>query len=125
MDSSKTKNVLLVEDDKGVLDILTMFVEDMEMNIEVFGALCPHEARTIFNDKKMDLLICDINLDSDIDGVDLYNEFKVIDESIPVVFTSTDGRQLDRIRDSSNLLVLKKPFSEEILKVTLEMALNR
>jgi DNA-binding response OmpR family regulator len=125
MDSSKTKNVLLVEDDKGVLDILTMFVEDMEMNIKVFGALCPHEARTIFNDKTMDLLICDINLDSDIDGVDLYNEFKVIDESIPVVFTSTDGRQLDRIKDSSNLLVLKKPFSEEILKVTLEMALNR
>lgn len=120
MSKDNGKKILLIEDDVGVLDIISMFVEDMELGVEVLAASKSADAKKIFYNDDIDIVICDINLGEDIDGIDLYNEFLKSKSDLGFIFTSTDSEKLKRLSANSNLLMLKKPFGEEILKNTLK-----
>ena len=61
--------ILVVDDEKGHADVL---VEALEKQCgEVIGCYCAEDARKCIEDKRPDLVITDLNLGSDINGIDI------------------------------------------------------
>jgi signal transduction histidine kinase len=85
-----------------------------------------HRALKVVEDKKPDLVLMDIMLKGEMDGIEtariIYDRYW-----IPVVFltASTDRSLLDRAKISEPFGYLIKPFSREELRSTIEIALSK
>jgi PAS domain S-box-containing protein len=119
----KKVEILIVEDE-------VLIVSDLESRIKRLGyevcgsAVSAEKAMEIVERRRPDLVIMDIVLQGEMDGIDAARQIR--DRwNIPVVFLTAyaDPVRLERAKLTYPFGYLLKPFQDIDLKVTLEMAL--
>jgi len=117
------KQILLVEDEFIIAKDIKMLLEK-NMDVKVFSARNYNAAQDIFTINPIDLVVCDINLNEEKDGIDVINSFKKI-KTVPVVYlTAYDSPDIiKRAKKTMPFAYLLKPFNETQLFVTIELAL--
>lgn len=119
------KKILIVEDD----DIIAK-VEDWRLKnlgYEVAGrAVSGAEAMELVAKTKPDLVLMDINIQGDMDGIETAKRIKK-QFSIPVVYVTShsDGPTLDRAKATQPDGFVVKPFEDNDLRVSIELALKK
>ena len=126
MTNGRIKNkaeILVVEDDA----IISMFLQKslLDMGCNVSAALTRgEEALTYLETDRPDLVLSDIVLKGELDGIEMAREIRSRYD-IPVVFLTAyaDEEKLRRAKLVRPFGYLMKPFQDKDLKVTVEMAL--
>ncbi|MCX6699232.1 MAG: PAS domain S-box protein, partial [Methanomicrobiales archaeon] len=119
------KSILLVEDD----DIIARVADWRLINLGylVCGrATTAAEAMELVVNKKPDLVLMDINIKGDIDGIETAKMIKQ-GFSIPVIFVTShsDGITLERAKAANPDGFIVKPFDDNDLRVAIELALKK
>ncbi len=116
-------SILIVEDEP-------IIAEDIAMNLEDFGytvldiVSSVDEATNVIAQKKPQLILVDINLEGDKNGIDLgvllNNKYK-----IPFIYLTShyDDNTIAMAKATNPAGYILKPFDERDLKINLEMAL--
>jgi len=118
-------NILIVEDEFAIaLDLKKRL---KSMNYEVAGIAHDYnEALPLLLEKKIDIAILDINLNKEKSGIDLgiliYNKI-----NLPIIFLSaySDEETYKEAVAAHPMGFLTKPFKDEDLKLSLEIAVER
>ncbi len=124
MKSEKKGNVFIVED-----DMLLSLVEErllMKLGYNVTGkAVSGEEAVPKIKAAKPDVVLMDISLNGDMDGIDTMNEIRNF-SSIPVIYLSgnSDQLNLERAKKTSYVDYLVKPITEQDLIEPLNKAMK-
>jgi CheY-like chemotaxis protein len=117
--------ILLVEDD----DIIAK-VEDWRLKnlgYEVAGrATSGAEAMELVVKTRPDLVLMDINIKGELDGIETAKMIKK-GFSIPVVYVTShsDGPTLDRAKATQPDGFIVKPFEDNDLRIAIELALKK
>ena len=119
------KKILVVEDDK---DIVSSIKDGLEYHgYKMIGsAVSGEQALSMLEKRTPDLIIMDIQLMGDMDGVEtaeqVRSKFK-----IPVVYLTgfTDDKILDRAKLTGPYGYIVKPFALNELKAAIEIALHK
>jgi len=118
-------SILLVEDD----DIIAR-VEDWRLKnlgYTVCGrATTGAEAMELVVNKKPDLVLMDINIKGNIDGIETAKMIKK-GFNIPVIYVTSqsDGATLERAKETKPDGFIIKPFDDNDLRVAIELALKK
>lgn len=116
------KKILIVEDDKMLLTIFQMFVQ--ELGYEIAGlARTGDEAIAAASEGGISCVLMDIQLDGDIDGVETARRLSQALEA-PVIFVS-GGMELPKVSGCVGPNVygfLSKPLYRQSLGVSIEFA---
>ena len=112
--------VLIVDDDPMIRELLTIYISDIDCNIET--AENGEKAIKLVNEKKIDIMILDLLL-PDMDGFDVCRKIKEYEKTYPiqvVIVTSlTDTRsKIEGIEAGTDDFLLK-PVSRDELKARL------
>lgn len=119
------EKILIVEDDKVVAQMVSRRLE--VMGYKVVGILnAGEEAVKMTPQLNPDLVLMDIGLSGDIDGVEAVNRIKKISE-VPVVFLTafSDEKTIQRAKLSGSFGYLLKPFQTQELYSAIELAIYR
>ncbi|MEM0952821.1 MAG: response regulator [Pseudomonadota bacterium] len=117
--------ILVVEDEALVARDIRNRLE--EIGHRVLGlARTPDQALTLAQSCKPDLLLCDIHLKRNIDGIEVARRVNEIKET-PVVFLTaySDEETLSRAKSIAPYGYVLKPIETPDLKIAIEMALHR
>jgi len=119
------ESVLIVEDD----DIIARVEEWRLKNLgyEVSGrARTGAEAMELVGKSKPDLVLMDINLKGDIDGIETAKLIKK-GFNIPVIYVTShsDGPTLERAKATRPDGFINKPFDDKDLRVAIELAMKK
>lgn len=117
--------ILIVEDEPIIADDLVFMLEEMGYpNVETvhYG----EKAIKKIKEKEYDLLLLDINLEGDIDGIQVA-EFAHSNHSMPYIFLTSlsDEKTIERVKKTHPAAYLVKPIDEKDLKVNIELTLDR
>jgi len=117
--------ILIVEDELIIAEDMKNMLSKMGYEI-VGNAMDFDEAIEILTTEKPDLILLDVNLNGERDGIDLAEELNN-SYSIPFIFTTSysDSTTLDRAKKTNPINYLVKPFKQEQLYTAIEIALNR
>jgi CheY-like chemotaxis protein len=119
------EKILLVEDD----DIIAR-VEDWRLKnlgYTVCGrATNGAEAMELVVNKKPDVVLMDINIKGDIDGIETARMIKK-GFNIPVIYVTShsDGATLVRAKETKPDGFILKPFEDNDLRIAIELALSK
>jgi len=119
------EKILLVEDD----DIIAR-VEDWRLKnlgYTVCGrATNSAEAMELVVNKKPDVVLMDINIKGDIDGIETAKMIKKR-FNIPVIYVTShsDGATLVRAKETKPDGFILKPFEDNDLRIAIELALSK
>ncbi len=118
------KKVLIVEDEQiSGLEIRGM-IEDLGYNvcgIESNGKAAVKYVR----EHPVDLIIMDIKLPGELNGIEAIKKIKGTGEDLPFIYLSaySDDEYLEKAKETEPASYLVKPVAEEDLKTAIEMAL--
>jgi len=118
-------SILIVEDD----DIIAR-VEDWRLKnlgYSVCGrATSGAQAMELVVNKKPDIVLMDINIKGDIDGIETARMIKK-GFNIPVIYVTShsDGSTLERAKETKPDGFIIKPFDDNDLRVAIELALKK
>ena len=117
--------IVAVDDDTTIARQLEEFLS--EMGYEVVGtASSGEEAVKILRDLRPDLVLMDIMMPGELDGI---AAAEIIQRKfdIPVVFLTgyTDGNLIKRAKNAGSFGYVVKPFQANEMKATIEVALHR
>jgi DNA-binding NtrC family response regulator len=120
---SRSKCVLLVDDDEVVLDVGTMMLE--RVGYQVLGARNSAEAVEIFKQNEIDLVLLDLKL-PDQSGAYTFNKIREIDPDARVILSTgyNETQEVFDLMDLGCLGMLQKPFSMEKLFAKVSEALS-
>lgn len=117
--------VLIVEDEPAIAKYIENSLKDVKYQV-VDTAFDYDDAILGLDNHRPDVVFLDINLEGDKDGIDLAN---LINEKygIPFLFITSysNTRTIERVKLTQPIGYLLKPFTEEELRSTLEIALFR
>lgn len=119
------EKILLVEDD----DIIAR-VEDWRLKnlgYTVCGrATNSAEAMELVANKKPDIVLMDINIKGDTDGIETTKMIKTA-FNIPVIYVTShsDGATLERAKETKPDGFILKPFEDNDLRIAIELALTK
>jgi|GEM_PF-803633 len=121
-----SKSKILIVEDEG---LTALSIKDL---LESWGhenpsiALSSDEALKTIEKSKPDLILMDINLNEDIDGIDVANRLKN-NFDVPIIYLTahSDETMLERVKLTEPYGYIVKPFSDEELKITIDTALYR
>lgn len=117
------KRIFIVEDDQIIASDLEGILTDL--GYEVCGiSHQPFEAKKKIELLIPDLLLLDINLNSEIDGIDLATLIKNLNIGIIFISAFTDKKTVDRVKQIQPLGYIIKPFNEKEIAITIELAFN-
>ncbi|MBO6524367.1 MAG: response regulator [Balneolaceae bacterium] len=114
-------NVLIVEDDKVLSLLLSKMVDKIGANVIgtcVKGQDAISKAKTL----SPDLILMDIMLEDDIDGIDAMLALRRESIDVPVIFITgnSDTYNRERAKQTNYIDYLVKPISFDLLKETIE-----
>jgi DNA-binding NtrC family response regulator len=89
-DSRDPIRLLLVDDEKGYVDVLTKRMS--KRNIIVTSALSGSEAVQILRNKSFDVAVLDLKME-DMDGIEVLKIFKIMDPEMPVIMLTGHGSE--------------------------------
>jgi DNA-binding LytR/AlgR family response regulator len=117
------KRIFIVEDDPIIASDLEGILIDL--GYEVCGmSHQPFEAKKKIEQLIPDLLLLDINLNSEIDGIDLATLIKNLNIGIIFISAFTDKKTVDRVKEIQPLGYIIKPFNEKEIAITIELVFN-
>lgn len=116
---------ILVAEDDSIVSL------DIQRVLESFGYKVPfvassgEDAIRIAQKMQPDLILMDISLKGDLDGIEAASEIKNL--NIPVIFlTAYKNRSLiERAQETDPYGYVLKPFDEQELRLNIDMALNK
>jgi len=120
-----TKSVLIVDDDENMVETLSEALQQLEYNVA--GAVTNGaDAIACVQKNVPDIILMDIELLGDMDGVQTSKEILLISE-VPVVYLTgwTDDKTLDKVKKTNPFGYIVKPFEIIELKVAIELALYK
>lgn len=113
-------DVLIVEDDRVLALMLRKMVQ--RMNYDVTGSVTTgEEAVEIAEKDNPDLILMDIMLEGDIDGIEAMKQIKQ-NISIPVIYITgnSDQTTIDRAKETNYMAYMVKPIAFEELKTQIK-----
>lgn len=119
------ETILLVEDDDIIAKVADWRLKNL--GYQICGrASTGAEAMELVVNKKPDLVLMDINIKGDIDGIETARMIKK-GFNIPVVYVTShsDGPTLERAKATHPDGFIVKPFDDEDLRVAIELALKK
>jgi CheY-like chemotaxis protein len=119
------ERILLVEDDDIIAKVTDWRLKNL--GYEVCGrAVSASEAMELVVKATPDLVLMDINIKGDVDGIDTANMIKK-GFNIPVVYVTShsDGPTIERARATKPDGFIVKPFEDNDLRVAIELALKK
>jgi DNA-binding LytR/AlgR family response regulator len=121
---SKVK-IGIVEDEALIADHLAASLEDMGYEI-VFIADNAHEAIAELENNPCDLMLVDINIHGEIDGIDLAHTLNRKFET-PFIFvtSNTDKATIERVKFTEPAGFIIKPYTQKDLESNIEIALYK
>jgi CheY-like chemotaxis protein len=119
------ERILLVEDDDIIARVADWRLKNL--GYVVCGrAVSSAEAMDLVVKTLPDLVLMDINIKGDVDGIETAKLIKK-GFNIPVVYVTShsDGPTLDRARETKPDGFIVKPFEDKDLRVAIELALKK
>lgn len=115
------KNVLILEDEIIIANSIQLHLERNGYDVEI--ATDPVTAKALFRELSFDIILCDINLSHEIDGISFVEN--VVQDATPVIFLTaySDLSTLKRAELTCPYAYLIKPFNKDQLLVTLNLSL--
>ncbi|MEO9884342.1 MAG: response regulator [Balneola sp.] len=116
----KQKTVMIVEDDLILNLLYESYLEKLGYGAEgelVYGKTAIEVAKRI----KPDLILMDISLEGDMDGIDAMLEIRKF-SNVPVIYITgnSDPYHVERAKETKYLDYLVKPIEFDVLKESLE-----
>ncbi|MCI0542047.1 MAG: sigma-54 dependent transcriptional regulator [Verrucomicrobiales bacterium] len=117
--------ILIVEDEVIVREDLRDLLEGLDYEV-VAVAAAGHEAITTSNELRPDLVLMDIKLKGDLDGIEAARSIRA-QSALPVVFLTAfaDEGTIERAKAACPYGYLTKPFDDRAIRATIEVALHR
>jgi DNA-binding LytR/AlgR family response regulator len=117
-------NILLVEDEAIVAMDLAQRLQRLNFNI-VGKAISGKQALDIFSHESVDLVLMDIHIKGDIDGIETAQQLAAI-RPVPIIYLTaqTDVHTIDRAKHTLPAAYLTKPFDEKNLQIAIELAIH-
>lgn len=83
------------------------------------------EALGIFQAEAIDLVLCDINIKGDWDGIETVEKL-IAQRPVPIIYLTalTDGETLERAKKTFPAAYIPKPYHITNLRMAIEMAIN-
>jgi len=119
------KSILLVEDDDIIARVADWRLKNLGYSV-CGRATTGSEAMELVGKHKPDIVLMDINLKGDIDGIETAGMIKR-DFNIPVIYVTShsDGITLERAKATNPDGFIVKPFDDTDLRVAIELALKK
>lgn len=119
------KNVLIVEDESIVALEISNYVDGLGYCV-VACVSNSQQALHVVNTNEIDLILMDVSIKGDVDGVTCAKLIKDI-KNIPLIYISafSDDETLQRAIQTEPSSYLVKPFKRKELKVAMSIATNR
>lgn len=121
----ETIKVYIVEDESLILETIKVIVE--EGGYKVCGSNDNVKDAIIEIEKSQpNLILVDVMLSGDLDGIDLINRLKA-KNNIPFIFLTSlsDEETLKRVKNTNPSGYIVKPFNENTLLANIELALHK
>lgn len=120
----KQKKIYIVEDDPIIASDLKAILADL--GYFVCGVSHqPFEAKRKIEAERPELILMDVNLNSEIDGIDLATLVKSFGGGIVFITAFTDKTTRDRVKPLHPLGYIIKPFDEKEIEVAIDLAMDR
>jgi len=119
------EKILLVEDDDVIAKVADWRLKNL--GYRVCGrATSGAEAMELVVNARPDLVLMDINIRGDVDGIETAKMIKK-GFNIPVIFVTShsDGPTLERAKETRPDGFIVKPFDDNDLRVAIQLALNK
>jgi len=118
-----TKNVLVVEDDEIIQQVLEWRLNSLGYTVCAKAATA-EDAITCAREKKPDVVLMDISLKGQTDGIEAAAAIKKLFQ-LPVIFLTASSREedLERAKKVHPDGFIVKPFSDTDIRVALKLAL--
>ncbi len=117
------KRIYIIEDDPIIASDLEGILLDLGYTVCGISHQ-PFEAKKKIELLKPDLLLMDINLNSEIDGIELATLIQNLDIGIIFISAFTDKITVERAKNVFPLGYILKPFNEKEIEIALELAFN-
>jgi len=116
--------ILIVDDDAQIAKQIESQIRKMGYK-NIIIAVSYHRAMRSIKDKIPDLILLDINLESDYNGIDLANEKEVLNK-IPIIYITggIDSQKKKDLMGTSPKIFLLKPIKVEELEINMALALG-
>ncbi|MEM7369018.1 MAG: response regulator [Bacteroidota bacterium] len=117
--------ILIVEDEILIGDTLARYL--YKKNYEVVGiATSYEEAQEIFEQELPDLILLDIHLNSQLNGIDFASFVQVHPASVPFIYltSQTDSKYIQAAKNTFPAGYLSKPIQIGSLFATIEIAMH-
>lgn len=117
-------NVLVVEDDPITAQDISETLEDFGMHI-IDTVDSGEKALEVIKTNKPDVVLMDINLDGELDGVETVAEMNKT-ETLPVIYITANSDKLtaNRAIQTNPHAFITKPFDETNISYAVELAFN-
>jgi DNA-binding NarL/FixJ family response regulator len=120
----KNERVLIIEDSEFTSALINEYL--LSQNYVVCGIASSFSmAKTLFEIHQPTIIICDIHLDGNKNGIELINTIKLSFPPPLVIFTSSDNKReiLLKAQKTKPNAYLTKPFTKEQLITAIEIAI--
>jgi putative nucleotidyltransferase with HDIG domain/PAS domain S-box-containing protein len=119
------KKILIVEDDATTSIIIRKFITDFGYEVAGKAATGAEAIKSAF-ETNPDLILMDIQLEGDLDGIDASLKIKE-NSNTPIIFitSSTDTATIERVAKINSYGYIIKPIDKNDLKVSIQMAFLR
>ncbi len=119
------KSVLIIEDEPLIADDIFFCLKDIGIN-NIKISLKYEDAVKKISEYNFDLILLDINLSGEQDGVDIAN-FINNNNSTPFIFITSyyDKQTINRAKKTNPAGYILKPFDKQDIQVNVEMALHK
>ena len=117
--------ILIVEDDDVLARIITWRLTNLGYNV-CGRAASGTEAMELVVREQPDLILMDINIKGDIDGIETAARIKK-EFRLPIVYLTShsDGPTLERAKATKPEGFVLKPFKDHDLRVAVELAVKK
>jgi len=119
------EKILLVEDDDAIAKVADWRLKNLGYSV-CGRATTGAEAMELVVNAKPDLVLMDINIKGDVDGIETARMIKK-GFNIPVVYVTShsDGPTLERAKETHPDWFIVKPFDDKDLRVAIQLALKK
>jgi DNA-binding LytR/AlgR family response regulator len=121
---SEKVNILIVEDESIVALDLASGLEHDGYNIAGIADNA-EEAQQLFNDNEVDIILMDVNIIGEKDGIDTAIEI-LKQRAVPIIYLTafTDAQTIERIKQTHPAAFLSKPYTLTNVRIAIELAVN-
>lgn len=122
--SAEKVNILIVEDESIVALDLASGLEHDGYNIAGIADNA-EEAQQLFSDNEVDIVLMDVNIIGEKDGIDTAIEI-LKQKAVPIIYLTafTDATTIERIKQTHPAAFLSKPYSLTNVRIAIDLAVN-